>query len=795
MVSGLTSFVDEANICAEIPYKDAHYSVNSTADVQDIRAYFERPRMFAFGSVTASAGTLNAGTIVPRSVIINTFSSAAGRLTGVHGIRAKVKLHLQVSATPFHQGILSLSFQYGVDDDGSSNERRGLYYQLCTHLPHVRLDMSEATSVELEIPYVWCYDFWELDNTEPGVQAYGHWAINKLTNPRVVAGQTAATYRLYMSLHDVELIGSEPNVRTLVVPQSGVQREQQQMGVASGLAMAGANLARAASKVPGLRAFGGAADWFLRASSGALSAFGFSKPVDERPRQVVVHYGYAGDSQIDLPNPSYVLGPFQSNKLAITPALGCNDEDEMALSYVLSKPSYIYTGTFSTTNDIGSLLYVSHVCPTHFWYRTGGTTTGNVPMPVQSTLTTNVFLPSTLCYLATHFRYWRGGFKFRVTFSKSKLHGGRVMFGFAPEYARAANNTPLSVGAPTTEVAGGLPQPSSYTTIFDLRDGNSFDFVVPYDCVCPYVGIYDSIGGVNMTVLEPLITSSVMASTVDFMVEVMAADDFEFACVAPSMMTPVGKGTVAIQAQSGVAGVSTTTDASQHVMGEQIKSLKQLAMVPTWHTRDVVNATLTEIPLPPFWKRNPFNMAVPMGNTVTRVWAFSHSSAVASMYAYVNGSTSYTMIRDGGTSQGVTLVASTYANDSNSNPTGFSNLYNRGNNALEAINIPENGTEVRVTVPSYSRFMRIPRLDAENTLGTAQNVLGDPIVSNGFYLKNIANIRVRNSSGATRRLTISRAAADDARCACYIGPPPVIVWPSTSTVSPVGDRGPPGFEF
>lgn len=792
----MTSFVDEANVCAEVPYNSSYFTVEPTEDVQDIRAYFARPRMIASGVVSAGAGTIVLSALSPLGLFTNYFSSASGRLTGVHGVRATIKFHLQVAATPFHQGILALSFQYGMDDISYQNERRGLYYQLATHLPHVKLDMAESTSVELEIPYVSHLDFWEMGNANFSSSPYGTFAINKLTNPRVVAGQTAATYRLYISLHDVELIGSAPNVKTEVIPQSGaVQREQQQMGVASGLAAAGANLARAASRVPGLRSFGGAADWFLRSTAGALSAFGFSKPVDERPRDIHVSYGYAGDSQIDLPNPAYIVGPFQSNKLAVSPALGCNDVDEMAMSYVLSKPSYIYTGTFSTTNDIGSLLYVSHVCPTHFWYRTGGTTTGNVAMPVQSTLTTNVFLPSTLCYLATHFRYWRGGLKFRVTFSKSKMHGGRVMFGFAPFFVEAAENTPITGATTTTEVAGGLPQPSSYTTIFDLRDGNSFDFEVPYDCNVPYCSIYDSIGGVNMTVLEPLITSNVMASSVDFMVEVMAADDFEFACVASSMLTPVGLGTIAIQAQSGSAGVVLKQDACQHVMGEQFKSLKQLAMVPTWHTRDVPNAAIVEFPLPPFWKRNPFNMGVPMPNSAIRVWAFTHSSAVASMYAFVNGGTAFSILRDGGVSQNVTMVASTYANDSNSNPSGLSSLYNRGNNSNDSINLPENGSDFRVVVPSYSRYARVPRVWAEYSLGTAQNFLTDAMVSNGTVFKNLCNLRVRNSSGSSRRITISRAAADDARCACYIGPPPVIVWPSTSTVSPVSDRGPPGFEF
>lgn len=800
---GLTTFEDEAKVCAEIPaVARNHYTILETEEVQSLKDYLARPRAFQAGVITTGVGPV-AGFDVRSSDDLRFIMSGLNwdRLRGAVGIRATIKVTIVVSATPFHQGILTLSWQYATHGVDFNLNARTNHLPLVRNLPHVELDVSETTMASLEIPYVSQDEYWPIDSDSAEFTYYGSCGVMKQTEFRVVVGQTQPEYTLYVSLHDVEVVGAVPYVLRTVTLQAGSSGkakgasashvEAKKGGMVSKTLDMGANIARAVSVIPPLSAIGGTADWFLRSASKVASAFGYSKPLDENKPKRVNRISYAGDAHIDVPYQGWTTTPFQTNKLAINSVLGCTDDDQMTFDYVLTKPSLIFRGQMSESDTPGTVIYGSHVSPNSFWYRdkalASGIPNGNVPYPNTAGLTVNAFYPSTLLYVANNFRYWRGDLKFKITFSKCKMHGGRVQFAFCPITTIPAANLQLgnAITAPEATV-----QPNGMVKVFDLRDGSSFEFVVPYIALSPYMTVDGATGAVSLTVVNALRAPGVAASTIDFLVEVSAMPGFDFACFSPATiggMLPTG--TIAATYQSG-SMVADTDDASQNVIGEKFNSLKQLAMIPAYNTFDPANNAVNRLTLTPWYKFNGVPVAVPYGSTTTdtALWFNAPCMRVASMYAFGNGATNYQFVRDGGASVNFTQCIVQHGNRSGATFTDVAGLWNLSSNTTGGVIIPEVSEVSRWTVPSFSRFARVPLVQAFGALGGYQRAIAPGGVGtvnyNPAFFPNRVDLVLRNQSGGARRAMISKAASEDARCSQFIGPPPCSLFQSTAVVNP-----------
>ena len=490
-VVGATMFANEAAICSEIDASDKYATLFSTEEVDSIKKYLARPVPLFQGELFTSEGNIVSFDFKNPTDFSNRFTSTQfNRLVGATGWRATLQFDLVVTSSAFNQGIVNLSFQYGVP---VSNLARLSNFPLTTNLPCVRLNVAEQTRVSLSVPYVSMREYWPINSIGQFGHDYGVVSLDMLARTRVVSGQDTPTFTLYISAHDIELIGVSPTVTSTFVLQSGmrtqrnltrgqdedvVSRELKSGGVVSGILTAGSSMARAIGRIPSLAPIAGSADWFLRSSARVASAFGFSRPRVEKESERMVRYAYAGEGQVDMPFAGFPLSPFASNKLSVSGATGCVDEDQMSFDYIFSKYAYIYLGNMTTSNAVGDTIYASSVSPSHFWFRSkntaSGTATGNLPLKASNTLTENAFLPSHLCYVGSHFRYWRGSLKYKITFSKTKLHGGRVLFAFTPYDGSVGAATPTS----TTVRIPGLTNPitTGLSLVFDLQDSSEFAF-------------------------------------------------------------------------------------------------------------------------------------------------------------------------------------------------------------------------------------------------------------------------------------------------------------------------------
>lgn len=814
IIGEVANFSSEAGICATVPY-DAGTSAftPSVEGYQDLKEYFSRPRMIASGTVPTTRSRLW-GASVGFASLVSWFPNFLLRTEGAYGVRFSLKVMVTVAANPFQQALLALSYQHGVEENDTEIYARSSDSATVTNLPHVLLNLAETTMVELEIPYLSVHDF---VNLRTAVQpTLGFAALNTLLPYRTLTNSTPPTYKVYVSLHDLELIGSYPSVANVIVPQSGlhdkkpdhashgasrdksapekggnkITQEAKSTGSISGLMNKVAKGVRVASAValpfaPELSAIGGATDWFLRSASKVVSAFGYSKPVVEKESDKMILYKNVGDINIDLPMPGYVVAPFQSNKLRVDSTLGDTEIDEMALAFVLKKYSQIFVGVMSTSDATGARIYGTMISMNNFWFRTNPLRPGgNIPLPLASSLTTNAIIPSTLLFVSNMFRYWRGSLKFRFTFSKTKFHAGRVMVGYVPDFVLSQNGTPVSNVAEAPEVTLGLnlPQPFSYCEIFDFRDSSVFEFEVPFVSPFLYANMNDNVGGLSMTIVDPILANGEASTAIDFMVEVCAGDDFEFACAVPPTLTPAAiTGTVTLQ--SGLGGVGEVpANVSEYTVGEKFDSLKQLMMLPSYVGVDVANNALNACLLPPWFYRPRFTMATPMAIGSGAHLAFTRSGNISSCYAFVNGSTVWHLYND--LDSKVSFSIAQLGGDGGFTTTTMSDPRWRDNYGTGCVRLYETSDTAHAVLPLYSKTARVIP-GRYNASYTTRNWAPNITPTNTTEFSNVQyQLLTRNNSGSTVRVVLGRAAADDARCAVWIGPPPVILFASTQTATP-----------
>lgn len=791
--SGVNTRVGDAGTCSEIPYNYPTSTVAPTKVTQDLKEYLARPRIVGAGSVPATVGRFFTSYISPTG-LTSLIANLSTRLSGAYGFRATLRYTVQIAHTPFQQGLHVLAWQYGANSvTGDNAFDRGSRPQTVTYLPSVRINLEENDSATLDVPFLWNYEYWPLAGSAVSLP-YGSVSVTSVLPTPSLATTSAPSFKVYFSLHDVELIGSTPLADNIIVVQSGDSIMNTVRGVAS---IADKELRRtklvsntleASSKFFNMTNLGTPA-WLTSVLAKTAASYGYSAPAVQTPVERKLDNHTLDPVHIDVPISASKLTPFQSNALQLGASMGGSSEDVASFDYVLSKYSQIFRGSFGTSTTANSYVYASLICLNHFWFRSPAVAAlgGNLALPNSSTPTTNAFQPSILMYAADSFRYWRGGLKFKFSFAKTPFHAGHVIVGFVPRdtYATAGGIANL---VPVMEVAAGAVQPTSYSKTFDLRSGTEFEFEVPYMATRPYTSVNDSVGSISMAIFNPIVaSSSEISSNIGFIVEVAAMPDLEFAAYVPTSLAPINVTTGIVELQSGEDIMAPIVETSALVIGEKFRSFKQLMMIPSWFSIVINNLQIGNYWIPPWFHTASWSLATPMATNASANWAFTNGSKVASMYVYGNGSSRLSFLSSTPAPNGFTISILSRANPNNYSSASFGglgNVRNKGSyqNTSALLASP---TAHTVDIPLYATVQRVAMhvfngLTANWTSGLVPTLDTAECAAVPFF-------SLRNVTGGDVTINISRAAGEDATVAAFVGPPPCILFNALATVSPNSD--------
>jgi len=821
---GVTSFSAEA--CEEVtalsPFVYSSYLKPETTN-QSLKEYFGRPRLINVGTLPSAGAQANVLEVAINLTNLTTwFPQWANRLAGVYGIKFTTRFRFQVAATPFHQGVVAVSAQYGDASEGFSQNakfKRTLAPYASTNIPHVRLDVSELTMVELVVPFYYVNEFLPVSGDFAASADIALIGVNTIVPLIGLAGLSAPTYKLYVSLEDIELYGADNAVNSTITLQSGssvsgftgkgtmIEELKKNKKISTGLDTAVRISNFIGKNVPSLSAITGPTSWGLGLASGVAKYFGFSHPLHNNDTVKTGRLNHIEEVNVDRPSGCTNVALMSDNTLAFSTNFSTTEVDEMAIKFITSQYSQVCLGQLATTNVHGDVLYATRVTPSFMWFRTpAGRPYCNIKHPRDSSdlisQSGNAFFPSSLMNVSSLFRSWRGTLKFRFTFGKNKFHAGRYMISFNPSVAAAVAPGDQPTTADGPEVAASLVQPYGYSQVIDLKDSNVFEFVVPYMVPIPYLDFYSSSGSLSLVCIDPLIAPASVVSAVPFLVEVAGGDDFELADYSGTLLITHPRGTVYTQSQDLVPSdtpaadfqlESTTTTPCEDTMGECIASLKQVIMLPVYTSAAATDNSLNwGAVIPPWWvstfQSSAGTLTTPLSATLNYVGAAYTPSFVASMYAFVRGSTdfhAYPLTTNTPHFVEQRAQAAVY------NTAVVKGYSGRWAQSCTAKILALKDQPLHARLPSFQRVVRVPAWAFNGqfaSLGRVFNNTNNPgILAHGYWLSHFYRYVVTARSTIGDRVLMSCCAGEDAMCSGFLGPEPALIANSLQTTAVLQD--------
>lgn len=737
------------------PLDTALLSNAETSTEQTIHDFLMKPYRFATGSL---ASTDNSSTFVSYKLPedVTDLPIYANKLSGFLGMRADIVVRFQVNANKFQQGRYILCFAPSVGSGTSTlaaiTGMRWANLTTITQLPHVEIDLSLESEAILKIPYVAITSHLAINPATPTSNGVlGYLRIFPYSPLVSVAGSTTASYDLYVNFENISLAAPcVPQMSKFVSKRNNITTEQQNhnVGPVQGTAQKISKVANLiGDKVPALSFLAQPVSWASDLMAGVASVFGWSKPINLGPaeRLAITTNAYAGNC--DAIDNSMPLSLFAQNQIEVLPGFAGNDIDEMSIDFLKSIPAYYKTITWTTSNVAGDILMTESLTPITFITSfTSGVKTALCHTPVAM--------------LGQLFGYYRGGLRFTFKIVKTEFHSGRIAVTFNPLAPYQANASVSATDAPYV-----------HREILDIREGNSFDFIVPYVSLTPYKNRIEPYGNITMSVINPLIAPATVSSSIKFLVEVAGAPDLEFAfpntdfeffptvVYNPQSSKFIPKAdknslTSAIMGKSELKHDNFIS--SRACVGEKIVSMlsymKRLSYIGT--------STSAAITLNP--------QTINVAYTTAGTWNASSSSdmvsLVSSFFALSRGSMRYKTIPTSTTSTNYNAFH-TLRYDAVSTSVFYlgAGTVSYLNKPCLAITNNQGGNEIQI--PAYNNCHSRSVYDCFKaaTLGVDNTKIG-----NTSYI-----LTLNTPDGATNTANIFRAVGDDFQLGYFVGIPPI----------------------
>lgn len=416
-----------------------------------LHKFLERPTLISTVSWTEAA--FADVTIDPWSLFLNN-SYIKNKLQNFNFLRGNLKVKMVMNAAPFYYGAMLVSYKPTPQNilTATTGSGRLLCY---SQRPHVWIYPQLGAAGEVTLPFIYPYNFLDITNAGKAAEL-GELTLTAYAQLASANGATSngITIQLYAWMENPELSG--PTYSAAM--QSG--SDEYGNGPVSAPAAALASLATNFHDIPVIGRFAKATTIGASAVSMIAKLFGWSNvPVieDVKPFKNLPFHDLAS-AHISEPTSKFSLDP--KAELSVDPALvGGPNEDELAMSYLVQRESYLTQTTWATTDPIGK-LYFSTIINPYMVYASAPTGGG-----------TKTIFQTPMAWVSTLFAHWHGDIVFRFKIVASKFHQGRLRISWDP-------NASLGTSADTSNVI--------LTKIVDISENDDVEFRVPYLQIYPW---------------------------------------------------------------------------------------------------------------------------------------------------------------------------------------------------------------------------------------------------------------------------------------------------------------------
>lgn len=415
----------------------------------------------------------------------------------------KAEVYAQITASPTAQGCVAMVF-VPLTSDRAIEANHVFNFSALTVNQCAFLFPNTNTSAEMQIDYNSPYSNLRVSETGTADQ---HTSLGYLYfivfNPMQLSTSSSDNISISLFTRFTDNAFKVPEEAGVTVRKVKAQGEE--------ITVSKPTSENLIEKVAGLvlpeNVVGDAIDMVGKATS-ALSLFGLDNPVISKQQEPV--------KVLTVQHLNFARGPEYIDKLTWDPSsvptvqesTFATTQDEMEMQYLTSKFSYLGTCTMTNANAIGDTLasFPMNPCPDRV---------------ANGALTS----PTLLQYLATPWEYWSGGLVIKIQVVATMMQTGKVIIAlnygkFAPD---VSNNLDLAT--------------SQYGQIIELNQGsNVYEMTMQYLAPTPFLHVpssnqpsnFDTMGYVNVSVLNPLVSTNGAPSEIKLNFFLAGAPDFRF---------------------------------------------------------------------------------------------------------------------------------------------------------------------------------------------------------------------------------------------------------------------------
>jgi len=453
------------------------YDTVGDSTKRDIHDFLRRPIILSQGTWdTTQLSTISLGSWTFPDAMFN--SAYADQITrkilGFTLMKAKIRLRLQVNSQPSYAGILLMS--YVPHADYMVSKVNSLYSTLTslTGCTHVTMNLANNTSMEFLTPYISQHLF---ANLVTGQGTFGKMNLQVLSPLTIGAGiATPVTWTLWANFEDVELrFPTSGAIAPAFAQIGGEATTLRKTGMISGAVGTVGSVISKTLPALGLGALSQPVEALASSVSGIARFFGFSKPTNTPTIQFNRHQAFRGHLNMDGVDTCIKLGASVATELQTLSGFAGTDEDEMNLSYIVSRPSAIDAVIWKS---VGSTSQQDQVLATYRCTPLALCWNSNNVTPALARVR-NVEVRNThAAFIADKYHMWRGDIVYTFHFAKTQLHSGRLRVNFKPYVG--------DIFPGTSQNLNNVPG-FTMTEDIDLAATSSFRFRVPYVSSRPWM--------------------------------------------------------------------------------------------------------------------------------------------------------------------------------------------------------------------------------------------------------------------------------------------------------------------
>lgn len=638
----IVSFIEDGVVAtdpiAPSALSPSHLDADDTL-VNSVKSFLQRPILFQTGlwNTTQVPLTELANVRLPRNWLNN--AMIREKLSGFRYLKCDFKVRVQVNAMPFQAGRLLMYFD-PMYSQNTLNPSSISHFGGVTGYPHVELDLMNETSMEITIPYNNLLTHFDLVRGLGGSGSASVVVYSSLTGE----ASSTADVSVWMWAENIDL--QLPTGMPLAPgnpadnAQSGEEDnaqiggdEKKRPGNVETISRFVGSVARQLGDIPLLSAITAPISAVSDAVAGVASIFGWSKPQDpEFPTKVEIGYAkYFTNFNGDVK--AKVMALDARNQVEIPSYVSHTNEDEMSLSYLVQKFTYLGRFAWSTTDLSDDIVFNVPNVPDYC-------VRNAVVWPV-GTYNIQYHFNTMLSYLSGMFAFWRGSLRYKFKVVKSPFHTGRLRVDLVPGYTGV----------------GDYVREKVYSQIIDIRETNEFEIEVPYKWNAPWkrLTLTQETDKYALTptalfvrVLNPLRNGGQSAAHVELLVEVAGGKDFQFAYpILKEGFRPMNGAPLSAQpdnAQSGeiISSPRPGFEANSLGIGEVVTSLRQVlkryVVIPPQLNESAGDLHHTRVFGTTHYEADGLNIATPVADASVVDFAPDFYSYISYLYRFCSGS-------------------------------------------------------------------------------------------------------------------------------------------------------------